>query len=505
MLVVYPAQNVYAAFTFISCNTQNGEVISGGLFDPAQISDSGACGKITTSNIFSGISCNYLVIVNEVFTKFYCYLQAGLGDIIVAATVLFIALFGIKLLIGMQRPNASAGLVGVMKIGFVYFFTTQGAMGVGLILNFFFALIIQTVSWSVNAIQCRTLICVNGPNDGNTIANIFKGVDDKVNGIIMGVQTGTGQLAGLFANNAVLVALFFALAWAATPLFYLAWELLWMTVMLFIKSLVTFMLSITAIAFLVALSPIFLCFMLFDSTRMLFDNWLNFLVSYSLQPLIIFCIFSVWILISSDFIGFAQQLTSVMTVITNDTKDKASVLTKTDSLMFCEIQAAPPPMSSFSSADFADVMPVSTFIDALLNAGGPGIGCKGGGTAQDRADERAKAALEGRTADRDAIKLVEPQAALNNPLLIEYLVYNFLDFAVVAYAFLQLINLIPKMAQSLSRSQVGIPLGAGFGGGSGMGDYISRATSGVRNSVGKMAQKPVDDLTGSLKKMTTTR
>jgi len=501
LLAVYPTQTVYAAFTMVTCDVNTGAVTNGSLFDAQQISDQATCGKITVKNLFSGIACNYFTIINEIFTKFYCALQIGMMDIITASIVIFIAIYGARLMMGMQKTNSGAGIAALIKIGFICLFTTQGAMGVGLILGFFFGLIIQTVSWAVNAIQCKTLICPTAFNEGETIAGIFKGVDDKLDAVITGVNTGTSSIAGLFANEAVFIALLFALLLIAWPIFFLAWSLITTTVMLFIRSLVTFMLSITAIAFLVAISPIFLSFMLFDSTKILFDNWLNFLVSYSLQPLIIFSVFSLWLMVCSDFVGFAGQLSNVMTIIPNNTKDKASVLTKTDMLMFCPFTRAAPPPSGFTAADFAGIIPQVDVIVSILNTSGPGIGCVGGGSAKDLA------ALRDKTWDDPSlgpkIELVEPNVALHSPILIEFLVYNFLEIIVIGYTFLQLIKMTPQITRAMSKSQAVAPLGFGFDGSA--SNYLRRATSRGRDTVSKFTDKPIDDITANLKKMTTTR
>ncbi len=499
LLTVYPAQTVYAAFTMVTCDVKTGAVTSGTLFDSQQISNQNSCGVITVKNIFSGIACNYFTIINDIFTKFYCALQVGLLEIITGAIVIFIALYGIRLMIGLQKSNSGAGIAAIMKIGIITLFINQGALGVGLILGFFFGLIIQTVSWAVNAINCKTIICLTAPNEGETIVNIFKGVDDRLNMLLTGTQSGVASIAGLFDNEAVFIALVIAMFFIAWPLFLLAWWLITTVAMLFIRSLITFMLSITAVAFLVALSPVFLSFMLFDSTRMLFDNWLNFLVSFSLQPLIIFSAFSLWLIASSDFVVFAKQLSDIMT-ITTDAKDKGSVLTKTDMLMFCPFVAAPAP-SSIKSSDFLGIIPNATFIDDLLNSGNSGIACVGGVTAKQLADTKARTWND---PNGPNIELVEPNVALHNPILIEFLVFNFLEITVVGYTFLQFIKATPQIARVISKSQVAAPLGVGFADG-GIKSYVSNLTNSGRSAVGRVASKQIDDITSGLKKMATTR
>lgn len=54
-----------------------------------------------------------------------------------------------------------------------------------------------------------------------------------------------------------------------------------------IKSVCFFVLSYLGLSLMIVLAPIFIPFMLFDLTRPLFANWLKFLISYFIQPIII--------------------------------------------------------------------------------------------------------------------------------------------------------------------------------------------------------------------------
>lgn len=482
MLVVYPSQAVFA-FTELTCNLDTGEP-TGGLFDPAMGSN-GDCSLPTSKNLLTSLACNYIGILNDVFSKVFCSLQFGMKDIIIVSITLFITLYGLRLLIGMQEPSSAAGMLAVLKISLVVLFVMQGAMGIGLILSFFRGFMVLSVKWAVNAIQCPTIICpINPLGTDDSIAGIFSAVDAKIDRVLMGGGTGVGD--GLFSDNATLVVFLLTLAVIALPVFVLAFSLVVMTIKVFASSLVTFIMSVTAVAFLVSLAPIFLCFMLFNTTYSLFDSWVRFLVSYSLQPFIIFSIFSLWMIISSDFLTFVDQLVSVMTVIPDDSKDKGSVLTVTKSLQFCHIYYGT--QDTQYSIDLAS--PISPI---QITPGGPTVSC---------------CAIEGNppvctgpaltTEDPNMMpreNLVEPQLVLRNPKFIYFLAYHFISLATIGYAFLKLIKMTPQIAQSLSQSQSIAPLGKGFGHGGGLRSMIGQATSAaqakgrkaVEGTAGKMA------------------
>ncbi len=70
--------------------------------------------------------------------------------------------------------------------------------------------------------------------------------------------------------------------------------------------------ALSAIAFLIALSPIFLSFMLFQSTVHFFEDWLKYLISYTLQIVIVLAIIALWIAAMSLFGGFFNELSNLI-------------------------------------------------------------------------------------------------------------------------------------------------------------------------------------------------
>ena len=53
------------------------------------------------------------------------------------------------------------------------------------------------------------------------------------------------------------------------------------------RAVVLYLTCLIFIGLIITMAPIFFCFMLFDATKSLFDNWLKQLVSYTLQPIIL--------------------------------------------------------------------------------------------------------------------------------------------------------------------------------------------------------------------------
>jgi type IV secretory pathway VirB6-like protein len=79
-----------------------------------------------------------------------------------------------------------------------------------------------------------------------------------------------------------------------------------------VRAVLTFMLALTAIAFLIACSPIFLSFLLFKDTVYFFENWVKYMISYSMQIIIIFACIAMWVIITLKLITFFNDLSQVL-------------------------------------------------------------------------------------------------------------------------------------------------------------------------------------------------
>lgn len=58
--------------------------------------------------------------------------------------------------------------------------------------------------------------------------------------------------------------------------------------MMFFEATIIYLTALISIGMIITMGPIFVCFMLFGITRSLFENWLRQLMSYAIQPIILF-------------------------------------------------------------------------------------------------------------------------------------------------------------------------------------------------------------------------
>ena len=92
-----------------------------------------------------------------------------------------------------------------------------------------------------------------------------------------------------------------ALGWLYIILFVIA---LYFVVMVYFEFAVLYLTALIAIGMIIIMGPIFICFMLFGITKSLFENWLKQLISYAVQPIILFTgITFMSVIISTEMYG----------------------------------------------------------------------------------------------------------------------------------------------------------------------------------------------------------
>ena len=123
-------------------------------------------------------------------------------------------------------------------------------------------------------------------------AYFIGGVEQILQIIVEAGATGPGSpgiLALMIAPQTIskLLALLFVdwMGFIYIILFFIA---LYFILMIFFQAAVIYLTALIAIGMIITMGPIFICFMLFGITRSLFENWLKQLISYAVQPIILF-------------------------------------------------------------------------------------------------------------------------------------------------------------------------------------------------------------------------
>ncbi|MDX1975983.1 MAG: type IV secretion system protein [Rickettsiales bacterium] len=252
---------------------------------------------VIAQGIFSWILCNFIRIINPIMGEMYCTLQFAVQDIVAAAFTLYIALYGFQLLMGNVRFTVKEFMARLLKIVFCWIFLTQSSWGIGVAFSFFYNLAIQGTGWVLSGVLV--------PDDpGGYGFNRGTGFIDNIayQAVIGPFTQASSKVVGFFAAMSIVLP----------PVFMMAIYWLWNNFLIAVRAMVSFMLGLSAIGFLITLSPIFLSFMLFKITHEFFESWLNYLVSFVLQIIVIFAIIAMWLAATAYFIQFFNDMAETL-------------------------------------------------------------------------------------------------------------------------------------------------------------------------------------------------
>lgn len=265
--------------------------------------------ELKWDNIFSFLVCHVEVMTSQIFGNLYCGIIKELAPAVQAVITLATVIFGIGFTIGVIPATGREFIVFLLKITFVWVFATQGEYMIGYGFNFLLAGLRDGTTIAMSSIM---------PPDPTTgapaagAADMYAFLDRGIVKIIGFATETSGSEWGISGQNPCQNAIFAALAIMAVafpPMFLLSVLLLFKIIMVFLRSCFGYMFSLVGLAFLMVLSPIFLSFSLFKQTRYLFDKWLGYLCSFTLQMVIIFTFIAMIISMNpSQLLGSLGQI-----------------------------------------------------------------------------------------------------------------------------------------------------------------------------------------------------
>jgi hypothetical protein len=165
--------------------------------------------------------------------------------------------------------------------------------------NFFASIVSKTAAGAIIPKPCRS-----------SFQGIFAKADALISGMVGGDRSkGIGGLLAAFATWSVGGGLFLSLFMMTgfLAVTFAAIQVVW-----------TFVTAIMALSFLLMVSPIFISFLLFKTTEKLFRGWLNSVISFTLQPILILAfVFFISAITSVDKINYLmrEELTSKTMVV----------------------------------------------------------------------------------------------------------------------------------------------------------------------------------------------
>ncbi len=392
--------------------TCSGGSASGNIFDEdAPCSNGGGL-----DHIFSRIFCDFVRIVNDVLGKVFCSIQDEMNVILRALLTLYVAVFGAQILMGSIQMSVKEIMVRLLKIAGVWTFATQTYWAIQWAFVFFVQAGIFGAVWFWKGVEA----------DGQDAFGIGVGADGSLmpvfeffDKVVYDAVTGPFTMA-----HSEVIGFFFVMWYLIPTVFMLASYWLWINFTILIRALLTFLIAVASLAFLLALSPIFLSFMLFASTYQFFENWLKYMMSYAIQVIVVFSVIALWLAALNLFIGFFNEL--------------AEVIFPYDSFW---VKSAPEsdPVNTWG------ICPIDYGDDPVL---GKTASCEDPGFDPSDPD--------------DAEKMIPAASIAMEGEFVFYVVYRLLVLIIVCYAFDTLMRQAPYMAKSLAGPEYVPILGQGY-------------------------------------------
>lgn len=234
-------------------------------------SSAAAPNPIRTHRLFSSVTCRVQKVVESTLGQIWCVVQNELRTPLAALITLYLSTIGAMIVIGMMQFSTRDIMVQFLKIILIWLFATQGDYAIRMGYHFFSTVMSEGIVMVTSA----------GTSAGG------------VGGVIERFDTIVSELLLINAGSKVMtVGAGIAALHASTPIGGSIGLFLIMTVayslMTLLRCVVFYLVSIAAVAFLWAFSPIFLCTALFRTSGHIFTNWLAFVIAFTLQPILLF-------------------------------------------------------------------------------------------------------------------------------------------------------------------------------------------------------------------------
>ncbi len=258
------------------------------------------------TNIFSFLICHTEQLSANLMGSMYCGIVAKLAPAVTAMVTLAVLFFGVSFTMGFTQITAKEFQAILLKIAVVVGFATQSDLLIGIGYN-----ILVTGLREGTAIAVSSLYTSTGTVPANGL-----GVYGLLDGFLaQALHFATDAVGQAWENgkepckNAIF-AVMAVMAFVLPPIFYMCVLLMIRIALTFVRSVFGYLYSLLGIVFLLSLAPIFLSFYLFKVTQPFFEKWLKYLISFSLQMVIVFAFLSFVVSIKVDSI--TNSLTTII-------------------------------------------------------------------------------------------------------------------------------------------------------------------------------------------------
>lgn len=276
----------------------------GQLFD----SNVGCPTTLGMNNLFTFLICNMEQLVSNLMGEMYCSIVTDLIPAVMGMLTLAVLFFGISFTVGLIPATAKDFQAFLIKIVFVFVFATQSDYLIGVGYNLLITSLREGVAIGLSAMMPPK------PGGGSVSGlDMYRYLDGF---LAQAMHFATDYVGGKWdtpgsnpCKNAVF-AVMAIMAIAFPPVFYIGVMIIFRVALTFLRAIFGYMYSLVGIVFLLTLAPFFVSFFLFRATRPFFDKWIGYLVSFTLQMVILFAFLA--FVLSIDVSHISSSLTNII-------------------------------------------------------------------------------------------------------------------------------------------------------------------------------------------------
>lgn len=235
-------------------------------------------GSLILTPLFEGLKTKISTAVSSMFKNMTCYGNKASGNCtnffnyIRGMLSLYIMIYGLMFLLGMVQINQTDIVIRVIKIAFVAGLMNEKTFG------FFNTYVFEAATGFsdsiISSMSGYSLFSSGGVSNGS-VSNPFMFLDSILSKVFFSV-TFYAQLLALLSMG-ISGILYFIIVFIAIVI----------VVITTLRAIAIYLMAFIAVAILLGIAPLFLTFMLFETTRYLFDNWVRFTARYMIEPVIL--------------------------------------------------------------------------------------------------------------------------------------------------------------------------------------------------------------------------
>lgn len=288
---------------------------------------------LSFDHIFSYFICNMEQLSSNLMGNMYCGMVTSLTPMVMAVMSIAVMVFGFGFTIGIIPATAREFQKFLLKVGFIAVFATQSEFLIG----YGYRFLVEGSREGITIALSGLYTAPSGSPSGNTGATMYAQLDGFLGQVLHFATDYVGAKWDGSSNpcqNAIFAVLAI-MAVAFPPLFYLALLIVVKIAITFLRAVFGYVYSIVGIAFLLALAPFFLSFYMFGVTRSYFDKWLGYLISFSLQMVVVFAFLT--FIVSIDVKSLSSSLVNIIVPV-QETQETTSYRLPWKYCTLCEFE-----------------------------------------------------------------------------------------------------------------------------------------------------------------------